>query len=220
MSMVFGKAIGQANHCLHSNGQGGDVALAAVCANKFIVSIIRILNNNVAGALIGRLTHYSHHPQVQAGGVISPSTAASGGLSVTSSHQIKVGDVYQDENGRPVRILCTDKKAYKHPVVGLISTAEWEILEVYTDQGISASTVHGNLTLPESYDDWEIDDPIWVWDDGDAPAPRHFAGVTDDGRVLAWQCGATSVSNEQEPIAWAYASKTDMVAGTASRGVD
>jgi hypothetical protein len=126
-------------------------------------------------------------------------------------HEIKVGDMYQDEKGKSVRIICTDRKTYKQPVVGLVNNGECETIVSYTNQGISGSLVYGNLILPESYDDWQIDDPIWVWEGRIADAlPHHFAGINEQGRVLTWRNGATSHSaGEWSPLSWRHASKTD-----------
>jgi hypothetical protein len=127
-------------------------------------------------------------------------------------HEIKVGDEYSDEKGKSVRIVCTDRKAYKYTVVGLVKYKEGEIVEVYTNQGLSGSLAQGDLILPPGhYDEWEIDDPIWVWYDRDCQVfPQHFAGLDKDGKVLAWDCGTTSHSaGNLEPAPWPNASKTD-----------
>jgi hypothetical protein len=129
-------------------------------------------------------------------------------------HKIKVGDAYQTLGGKQVRIICTDRRMPDYPVLALVQENGVELLAMYTADGKSSPTCSfdfpDNLVLPESYDDWEIDDPIWVWDDGDpTPQPRHFAGVVPNGDVLAWHAGLTShTKGDTEPCPWPYASKT------------
>jgi hypothetical protein len=129
-------------------------------------------------------------------------------------HEIKVGDVYSDENGRSVRIICTDRNS-GYQVVGLVDMGYREALSVYTENGISVGLCVANLCLPLGpYDDWQVDDPIWVWDDhGSSDAvPSHFAGMGEDGRVKAWAHGLTSHSaaiHGCRAFLWDHASKTD-----------
>jgi hypothetical protein len=127
-------------------------------------------------------------------------------------HEIKVGDVYKNKIGRSVRIVCTDRKGHPYPVVGLLDRGHKETVELYTKSGafIGESSSYDLILHAGPYDDWQVDDPIWVWEtDADDPLPRYFAGIANDGRVLAWIGGATSYSNvEEQPLAWNYASKT------------
>jgi hypothetical protein len=77
---------------------------------------------------------------------------------------------------------------------------------------MSSTPLNDDLILPECYDDWKIDDPIWVWNDRQEawPIARHFAGVNENGQVLAWRSGATSHSAyKYSPLPWPHASKTD-----------
>jgi hypothetical protein len=128
-------------------------------------------------------------------------------------YQIKVDDVYLNENGASVRIICTNRRGYPYSVVGLIDKGTHEIAQYYKNEGTYSGAASGEkLILPESYDDWQIDDPIWVWDDCSVNAvPRHFAGTTDNGRVIAWSHGTTSHSTQKmkKPTVWEHASKTD-----------
>jgi hypothetical protein len=129
-------------------------------------------------------------------------------------HEIKVGDVYKTIEGKSARIICTDRRAPNYPVVALIEEGDAELLLAYTATGrVSldcSPDCETNLVLPESYEDWEIDDPIWVWNDPSLTFPRHFAGVGPEGKVHAWRDGFTSHTiSEQEPTsAWLFASKT------------
>jgi hypothetical protein len=124
-------------------------------------------------------------------------------------HEIKVGDVYPDEKGTSVRIICTDRKTHKQPVVGLVNNGECETIVSYTNQGVSGSLIHGNLILPESHDDWQVDDPIWAWDFNPRDAKRvHFARANKAG-VLAFHEGRTQWSSNGVTQQWLHASKTD-----------
>jgi hypothetical protein len=131
---------------------------------------------------------------------------------ITMPHEIKVGDVYIDKAGRQVRIVCTDRKGHPYTVVGLLDVGNKEMIVLYTEHGefMKASNSYDLILHAGPYDDWQIDDKIWVWDDHTVSAlPRHFAGLDEDGRVLAWQCGATSHTTEGfKPTSWQYASKT------------
>jgi hypothetical protein len=131
------------------------------------------------------------------------------------AHQIKVGDVYQNENGASVRIICINRKGCSYSVVGLVDKGNHEIAQYYTNDGVYSGAASGEkLILPECYNDWQIDDPIWVWDDhGSSNAvPSHFAGMGEDGRVKAWANGLTSHSaaiHSGCTYLWDHASKTD-----------
>lgn len=47
------------------------------------------------------------------------------------------------------------------------------------------------------YEDWEIDEPVWVRDSRDADwTPRYFAGISRTGQPLTWQFGCTSWSSQ------------------------
>jgi hypothetical protein len=133
-------------------------------------------------------------------------------------HEIKVGDVYETENGGRARIICTDRVQPDYPVVALVMMGEMERVCSYTERGKfydGLDEAEGrDLVLPQGpYDDWQIDDPIWVWDGKPEHAqPRHFAGIADNGKVLAWGNGLTShstVTYESRTYFWQHASKTD-----------
>jgi hypothetical protein len=131
-------------------------------------------------------------------------------------HEIKVGDVYQTGNGLTVRIIATDRLGTNYPVIGLIKGTDGrENMLSFTREGHSAGTnetiFNTDLILPECYEDWEIDDPIWVWNDSRMAFPRHFAGIGPEGEVLAWRDGFTShtISELESTTVWLFASKTD-----------
>jgi hypothetical protein len=129
-------------------------------------------------------------------------------------HEIKVGDVYQTRDGRSARIIATDRDSTSYPIVALLRDRRQETVQTYTRdgrfRGANSLPLVSDLVIPECYDDWKIDDPIWVWDDRTISAlPRHFAGLDENGKVLAWPDGSTSHTKEGfEPTPWQYASKT------------
>jgi hypothetical protein len=132
------------------------------------------------------------------------------------AHEIKVGDVYQTKNGRTARIIATDKWGNDYPIVALVrdKNDDHETILAYTHDGRLACVHCDNnvdLVLPESYDDWEIDDPIWVWNDLSLVFQRHFAGIGPDGKVRAWHDGRTShtIIEQELTSAWIFAAKTD-----------
>jgi hypothetical protein len=131
-------------------------------------------------------------------------------------HEIKVGDVYQTRNDLTARIVATDKQGNNYPIVALVKGKpdDHEIIIVYSRDGHPATMSpigHGaDLIFPDPYEDWKINDPIWVWNSPRMAFPRHFAGVGPDGEVYAWRDGFTShTTDEREPrAAWRFASKT------------
>ena len=55
------------------------------------------------------------------------------------------------------------------------------------------------------YADWPIDAKVLVWGEGDSEKQkRHFAGVCDDGKPLAWDSGQTSWTSDRSFV-WDYA---------------
>ena len=55
------------------------------------------------------------------------------------------------------------------------------------------------------YADWTIDAKVLVWGEGDSEKQkRHFAGVCDDGKPLAWDSGQTSWTSYRSFV-WDYA---------------
>jgi hypothetical protein len=70
----------------------------------------------------------------------------------------------------------------------------------------------GNFNLVEinPYADWKIDDKVLVWNDPLYKKRRYFAGtVSDDGKPMVFDDGATSWSNVYSPDAWNFAEKVD-----------
>jgi hypothetical protein len=128
----------------------------------------------------------------------------------------KVGDTVTTRNNRQARIVAIDRKDPEYPIIALVTNPEgYETVQVYTSSGVSNMSTANYRSLdlqpPKgSYDDWRINDPIWVWNDlsRGPPFPAHFAGIAEDGRPRVWPFGATShSSNGKPPIAWNYASK-------------
>lgn len=64
---------------------------------------------------------------------------------------------------------------------------------------------------PSPYEGWEIDDKIEVSSDGLAWNKRHFAGISEKGKPLAWVAGRTSWSSEcdDDKAEWGYARKVE-----------
>ncbi|NCA72846.1 MAG: hypothetical protein EOM91_22890 [Sphingobacteriia bacterium] len=119
---------------------------------------------------------------------------------------IDMSKTYRTFDGRPVRILCTDREC-EQPIVGLAKTPRGEILMTWWPEGkfLAGGTSAVDLVEVSPYEDWPIDAPVWVRDgDGTRWFPRHFAGIDEDGRGLTWKYGGTSFSCHDEPsIPWA-----------------
>jgi len=63
------------------------------------------------------------------------------------------------------------------------------------------------LTDIKEMPDWEIDTPILVWDEDlpDTNYRRYFAGLTGNGKIKAWDDGATSWSGNENWTNWDHA---------------
>ena len=129
--------------------------------------------------------------------------------------KISMDKTYRTRDGRPVRILCVDRKPESIKaltVVGLVQNSEGdEWVKVFDEYGTNFDD--GTLDLVE-YDplaELKLDEPIWVRDTPeDDWNPRHFA-FHRGGRVYCWPEGRTSWSAEygsdgerEEPIGWSF----------------
>ncbi len=139
--------------------------------------------------------------------------AESAKLTNQTKQPIEMHKKYKTRDGRPVRILCTDRKEVKEStshVIALVTTEGWEEVQVYSKTGQYFIDDYSALDLIEvqPWDDFKIDDPVLVRDhEGERWKKRYFAGVSDQGKPLAFQSGSTSWSSEGEVLEWVYCKK-------------
>jgi hypothetical protein len=104
---------------------------------------------------------------------------------------IEMSKKYRTQDGRDVRLLCVDGPG-KFPVVGLIKGQNEP--ETWDVNGVFSLDTPTDLDLIEvnPYADIAIDTPGWVRVGREGWEPRHFAGVSVQGKPQAWSSGTTS----------------------------
>lgn len=117
--------------------------------------------------------------------------------------KIEMGKKYRTRDGKSVRILCVDSNDPVYPVVGL-----------FDGKGQPDTwTEHGNIVVGEEryldlveispYADIPIDTPGWARGSLDHGwRRRHFAGLAEDGRPMAWDDGTTSHTADGARETW------------------
>lgn len=111
---------------------------------------------------------------------------------------INIFEKYWTKDGRPVRILCTNRKHHLYPVVGLVYT-----LDTDEEQEPHTWTIDGRscVDTPTSLDlvparrakDLEIDDKVLYKEHNESNwTPGHFAGVTKSGCPMVFKNNASS----------------------------
>lgn len=119
---------------------------------------------------------------------------------------IDMNKKYRTRDGRPVRVLCVDKKAKIFTVLSLREEFDGsEVLVTHTRTGSYNNSHETPLDLIEvsPYDDFRIDDPVMVRDNPFAPwERRHFAGITTAGEVNTFANGRTSWSDVGDMKSW------------------
>lgn len=125
---------------------------------------------------------------------------------------IEMHKKYKTRDGRPVRILCTDRK---DPTLKVVYAYEVDGFE-----GIACCNLDGSYDEHESvldlievrpWDDFKIDDPVLVSDDGLNWSKRYFAGVNSNGLPTAFNDGTTSftVPHSTHITEWDFCKKPD-----------
>jgi hypothetical protein len=114
---------------------------------------------------------------------------------------VEVGDVFK-RNGATMRIICNDRKNdIRYSIIGLILAGEDQNEEIAYFRAEDIEAIGWTKATP--WDDFEIDEPVLVQDDVMTGwEKRHFAGVSKDGRPMAWLDGKTSFTSEQESCRW------------------
>lgn len=131
---------------------------------------------------------------------------------------IEMHKKYKTRYGHPVRILCVDHKDVNeqaYSVVALVITEAGEEVQVYSKTGQYFIDDYSALDLIEvqPWDDFKIDDPVIVSDNGLSWSKRYFAGVNSNGLPTAFNNGTTSftVPHPTHITEWNYCKKPGQV---------
>ena len=130
--------------------------------------------------------------------------AKSANLTNQTKQPIEMHKKYKTRDGRPVRILCVDRK---DPVLKVVYAYEVDGFE-----GIACEDIHGeNLIEVHPWEDFKIDDPVIVSDNGLSWCKRYFAGVNSNGLPTAFNNGTTSftVPHPTHITEWNFCKKPD-----------
>ena len=104
--------------------------------------------------------------------------------------------------------ILTQCASGDYPLLARVHTIGQPVGLRFTSDG-TAEAGYGVLYLKERvpYEDWPLDAEIYVWDHfADEALQRHFAGISKDGRPLAWEDGVTSWSTgDGDKLVWNYA---------------
>lgn len=107
--------------------------------------------------------------------------------------KIEMNKKYRTRDGRPVRIICTDRIHPVYTIVGFINHEGIEVLYLWAGNGKSSITNEkSDLDLVEvsPYKHLKIDDKVIVWNDFGDFKKRHFAGIAEDGFAKTFNNGS------------------------------
>ena len=128
--------------------------------------------------------------------------------------KLEVGKTYLTRCGYKARVICTDRKSQDdNNVVALLNTLQngndEEVPITYMDGGkYLGKDVEDTLDIVREYSPWSnvaVDTPVLVRDDETEKWHRRYFAKYEDGLVYTWVHGATSWSNENNPVPWTYA---------------
>lgn len=129
---------------------------------------------------------------------------------------IKMHKKYKTRDGRPVRILCVDRKSAsgKYPIAAMVTFDNSnEVCSYYSIYGSYYDDSEDTLDLIEvqPWDGFKIDDPVLVSDDGLNWEKGYFAGLDEEGNPLTFPYGGTSWSSDGCEFVWEYCKKPEQV---------
>lgn len=126
------------------------------------------------------------------------------------TNKISMDKKYRTRSGIVIRrILCTDRVGSVYPVV---SETEGGTILFSTEHGhevSSGDTSPYDLIEVSPYEDFKIDDPVMVSNNGTIWDKMHFAGVNSEGKPTAFRHGVTSWSSLHlsVPVSWKHCRK-------------
>jgi len=114
---------------------------------------------------------------------------------------------YRTRNGYPAVIYTENGNQEKYPIIGEIKFEEGWTLASWTKNLHHRNDVEREYDLIEvnPYEDWPIDTKVLCWNGNHKVTKfkRHFAGVGENGKALAWGDGKTSFT-ETCTSAWDF----------------
>lgn len=122
---------------------------------------------------------------------------------------IDINKHYKTRNGRPVRILCTDRKTVTFTVVGLIYMDNTEIPSAWTAEGNHwvPEELNGNDLIEVSpYDDFKVDDVCVVSFSKDGAKVFRYFSKEINGLPYCFEAGKTSYTTKEQSK-WNYCRK-------------
>lgn len=112
---------------------------------------------------------------------------------------------YRTRSGRPVRILCVDRKMTDYPVIGLMDCGETDSLMGWSIDGqyrVNGCDLSMNLVEYNPLEDLKKDQVIWVTDGFGCWHPRHFAYVDEHGDIVCFADGRSSATADGNISTW------------------
>ena len=110
--------------------------------------------------------------------------------------KIDINKKYRTRDGRPVRLLCNDRKVMGGKrIVGLVDSNGYEMIMSWYQHGKSSNeSTLCDLVEVQPYEGFKIDDKVLVKDNHQFEwKKRYFAGVKEDtGKPLTFADGFTS----------------------------
>lgn len=102
---------------------------------------------------------------------------------------------------RPVAVYF-DRYHQREEILWLVKEKTMLIEDGETPGTTSISHETIEEVLP--YSDWPIDSKVYVWNVESFVFNRHFAGVSSEGKPMAWERGLTSFTGEEKKV-WNHA---------------
>jgi hypothetical protein len=125
--------------------------------------------------------------------------------------KLEVGKTYVTREGSIVNILTKLKEDLCHPFIGIADNTRGKRASVViSSHGEIIGEGHWSSIAEEHkpYKDWPIDCKVRVRTTGEW-TNRHFAGVNEEGKPLAWDNGQTSHSSKGLRTCWDHIERVD-----------
>lgn len=117
--------------------------------------------------------------------------------------KIGLNKKYRTKSGLEVKIYSVDNGGM-YSVHGAIKLdSVWRISN-WLSNGINSNDSEFSLVEVSPYEDFKIDDPVYVWyDNALVKHRRHFAGISTHGKPMAFYEGTTSwTTADYVPTVW------------------
>lgn len=121
---------------------------------------------------------------------------------------IDVGKKYRTRSGRPARVICTDIKDTRRPVIAAITCCnDYEEVHAFTARGTfyqSDKTHDYDLIEVDPYEDFKTDDPVLVRDEEDGEWEKRHFSHSKNGKPYTFMSGCTSWTSSGGTVTWNY----------------